>query len=99
GVEGGLAAGLEFVGGVEGVEVEVGDEVQQEEDEVAVGEAAGGRHRLPAVSLGVPGAILLAPWGSHVQTSCQERGRPPASTEDDHGWRPESPADRIKDHG
>jgi hypothetical protein len=99
GVEGGLAAGLDLVGGVEGVKVELGNEVQKEEDEVPFGEAARGGERLLGVGCGVPRTLLLAPGGSHEGSSRQAIRPRPASTEDEHGSRQESPADRIGDQG
>jgi len=75
----------------------VGHEVQQEEDEVAVGEAVRRGNRLLAVGRGIPGAILLTPWSSQERSRSEEIGGRPAATDDEHGAPPESPADRIED--
>jgi hypothetical protein len=98
GIVGRLAAGLALIGSVEGVEVELGDGVQEEEDEVALRQAVGGAKGLGGVGLGIPGAILLAAGSDHDRSSGGASGREPASTADRQGWRPKPPADRVQDH-
>ena len=59
-VEGGLAA--QFLGVIlmEGGEVELRDEIDEEEDQVVFGECLARRDRVVAVLLGVPGPVVLA---------------------------------------
>jgi len=73
-VERGLPARLHLVGGVEGIEVELGYGVQEEEDEVTLGKAVSGGEVLSGVVLGVPGAILLAAGGGHGKSSRYTEG-------------------------
>jgi hypothetical protein len=59
-VEGGLAAELAGVMRVEGRQIELRDESDQEEDEVVLGECIPRRDRVVTVLLGVPGTVILS---------------------------------------
>ena len=59
-VEGRLAAHLLGVILMEGSEVELRDEIEEEEDQVVFGERLARRDRVVAVLLGVPGPVVLA---------------------------------------
>ena len=59
-VERRLAAELAGVMLVEGREVELRDEIEQEEHQVVFGQRVARRDRLLAALLGVPGAVVLA---------------------------------------
>ena len=45
---------------MEGVEVQLRDEIDEEEDQVVLRECLAGRDRVVGVLLGVPGAVVLA---------------------------------------
>ena len=59
-IEGGLAA--EFVGvmAVEGREIELGDEIEEEKHQIVFGQGVSRGDRLKAALIGVPSAVVLA---------------------------------------
>jgi hypothetical protein len=76
-----LTARLHFVGSVEGVQVELGYDVQEEEDEVIFGQPVGRADNLLGISLGVPGAILLATGYDHDEPNSDQNRQETMRTE------------------
>src|SRR6202050_1863687 len=97
GFEGWLAARLHFVGGVEGVQVELGYDIQEEEDEIVFGKPVSWAEGLLGISLGVPGAVLLATWDDHDESSRHEDRQDPAHTKNTSAQLQMPAADRIND--
>src|SRR5208282_1750876 len=82
GVKRRLTAGFDLVGGVEGVEVELGYRVEEEENEVVLGKAFRRGEGEVGVSRRVPGTIFLAPGRSHPSSNHEETRWRLVATED-----------------
>ncbi len=93
GIEGRLAACLQFVGFVEGVQVQLGNDIQEKENEVVFGKPVGWAEWLMGIGFGVPGTILLATGDDHDESNPGQAGL--AQAENTFTRLQLPPADRI----